>query len=290
MSSLKQSIPAEPRTFAEKVRYRMAYDRRPILAEFADKYHVRNYVTKKVGTKYLSKIYDVSHSPSKIRWKDLPENFVCKTNHGSGGMIGVWTGVEQEARLPADHSNLGWTRWWVHPSNFDSSVCESMMNRWLRENYAFRVGAFPEWAYSSIQRKIYVEELLVHSNGIIASPYYFYTFNGKVEVVLISQRDKKSSRFIGFVDKDWNHLNVGIGEIDANTVINPFPVMPENFQEMIDVAEMLADQLDFARVDLYPVDNKIIFSEITNYPGGGVVPWVPEELELHMGQLWRLHA
>lgn len=290
MALLKNSIPEKPTTFTEKVRFRMAYDRRPLLAEFADKYHVRNYVSNKVGNEYLSEIYDISHSPSKIKWNELPENFACKTNHGSGGMVGVWTGVEIEARLPTEHSNLGWTRWWVHPSNFDSTICESMMKRWLRENYAFRNNALPEWAYKSIQRKIYIEELLVHSSGIIASPYYFYTFNGKVEVVLISKRDEKSSRFIGFVDRNWNRLSVGIGEIDPQKEINPFPHKPSNFEEMIHVAETLSHQIDFARVDLYPVDQKIIFSEITNYPGGGLAPWVPNEFEFHMGQLWVQNA
>lgn len=287
MELLERSIPADPQSFTEKVRYRMAYDRRPILAEFADKFHVRNYVCNKVGKEYLSHIYDYSDSPMQIKWDKLPVNFVCKTNHGSGGMVGVWTGVEEEALLPIDHSDLGWSRWWVHPTNFDKNICASMMKHWLRENYAYRTNAFPEWAYKSINRKVYIEELLVHSNGIIASPYYFYTFNGKVEVVLISARDEKSTRFTGFVDREWNQLNLGIGEIDPQQIMNPFPEKPTNFEEMINVAETLADHIDFARVDLYPVDQKIVFSEITNYPWGGLVPWVPSEFELHMGQVWR---
>lgn len=282
------SLPEVPLTFSEKVRFRMAFDRRDMLQQFADKFHVRQYVEKTVGAEYLAVILDEVSSPAKINWRSLPTNFVCKTNHGSGGMIGVWTGVEKEAKLPEPHTELGWTRWWVHPDNFQPEVGESMMNYWLRRDYAFRKGCYPEWAYQSVKRRAYVEELLSNANGTIASPLFFYVFDGTTRAVRISARDMNSSRSHGFVDRDWNLLHVGIGEIDPKNLINPFPGRPENWNELLFVAESLANNMDFVRVDLYNIDGRIVFSEMTNYPSAGTAPWVPADFDLLMGQYWNL--
>lgn len=287
MAALKASIPSKPSTFSEKVRFRMAYDRKPILKTFADKYHVRDFVKTQVGERYLATVLDVAQQAKDIKWELLPTNFVCKTNHGSGGMVGVWDGVELEAELPQDHSRLGWTRWWVNPLNFDADTCVSMMNYWLKENYAYRRGTYPEWAYSSIDRRIYIEELLLHADGRIASPIYFYVFSGTTKFILITDRDKDTSRMVSFSDEDWNPLDVGNPDFDDHKPIIPFPERPQNFEELRQVAEKLSHGLDFARVDLYNIDGRIVFSEITNYPAGGGSPWQPAEFEMQLGQYWR---
>ena len=289
MRKLKSSIPKVPESFSEKVRFRMAFDRRRILQIYADKLGVRNYVAEKAGERYLSTITDIASVPSGIQWEKLPHNFVCKTNHGSGGMVGIWDGVELEATLPNDISGLGWTRWWVHPENFDSKKCQSMLEHWQRENYAYRSNAYPEWAYSTIERKIYIEEVLVNKDGTIASPYYFYVFNGETKVALITARNTDSSRSIGFVDKLWKQLDVGIPSINSK-LIEPFPSKPSNFDEMLEVARKLSEDIEFARVDLYNVDGRIVFSEITIYPSAGQEPWVPEEFEIEMGQYWNQYV
>ena len=286
LAKLKSTIPENPESFTEKVRFRMAYDRRPVLAQFADKYQIRKYVENTVGAGYLANVLDVARVPEKISWKSLPENFVCKTNHGSGGMVGVWTGVELSASLPTDHSHLGWTRWWVHPNNFDSRTCQSMMNYWLHQNYAYRSIAYPEWAYASIGRRIYIEELLQNANGTIASPYYFYIFSGKTKVIHVSGRDLESSRYVAFMDRNWNHLDIGNSDFQSHKKITPPPQAPINFDEMLRVAETLTNGIDFARVDLYNIDGRIVFSESTNYPGAGQSPWIPQEYEFQMGQFW----
>lgn len=287
MSKLKASIPDEPGTFSEKVRFRMAYDRRPILKVFADKYHVRTYVEEKVGAKYLAQVLDVATRAKDIQWDKLPNSFVSKTNHGSGGMVGVWDGVELAALLPTDHTQLGWTRWWVNPSNFTSSICQSMMERWLKENYAYRSGTYPEWAYSSINRKIYIEELLEYSDGRIASPFYFHVFEGKTRLILMTDRGFDNSRLIAYADENWKELDIGNPDFDSHKPITPFPQRPENLDEMIRIAEELSGGIDFARVDLYNVDGRIVFSEITNYPAGGRSPWTPAHFEEQMGLYWR---
>lgn len=287
MKALRNSVPEVPSTFSEKVRYRMAYDRRPQLKTFADKYNVRSYVEEKIGAAYLAKVFDVADQAKDIKWEHLPHNFVCKTNHGSGGLVGVWDGVELEAKLPTNISNLGWTRWWVNPENFQKSMCQSMMNRWLKENYAFRKGTYPEWAYSSIKRKIYVEEVLLHSDGRIASPYYFYVFEGKTKLIVVTGRDFDTSRLITYADENWKQLEIENPDFHSHKSFTPFPQKPENLSQMLDIAEVLSGEIDFARVDLYNVDGRIVFSEITNYPSGGRSPWTPAHYETQLGQYWK---
>lgn len=285
-NQLLNSFPEHPKNFNEKVRYRMAYDRNPKIKEFADKFQMRNKVADLFGPEYLAKVYDASDKPEKIEWDALPNNYVCKVNHGSGGLIGVWCGVEPEAHLPQAIDGLGWSRWWVRPENFEVQICIKMVNYWLKQNYAYRNYAYPEWAYSRIKRKVYVEELLLNSDGTIASPLSFYLFGGVVKVIRISGRTLDSSRTFSFADRGWEELQISMSGMENYDRINPFPRKPYNFSKMIEIAELLSGKMDFARVDLYNVDGRIVFSEITNYPAAGSSLWSPATFEKQMGDWW----
>ena len=60
---------------------------------------------------------------------------------------------------------------------------------------------------------------------------------------------------------------------------------PAKFEEMKVLAAKLAGNLPFARVDLYSVNNRIYFSEITLTPAGGYTPYDPEEYDLKLGNM-----
>lgn len=47
---------------------------------------------------------------------------------------------------------------------------------------------------------------------------------------------------------------------------------PRNFDEMVDVAERLSRGFGFLRIDLYNVDGRVFFGEVTCTPAGGVSP------------------
>jgi hypothetical protein len=285
-NQLLNSFPEHPQGFNEKVRYRMAHDRNPMIKDFADKFQMRNKVFELCGPEYLAKVYDASERPEKIEWDALKDNFVCKVNHGSGGLIGVWDGVEPEAKLPQTINGLGWTRWWVKPENFEVQMCIKMVNYWLKQNFAYRNYTYPEWAYSKIKRKVYVEELLVNGDGSIATPLSFYIFGGVVKVIRISGRTLDSNRTFSFADRAWKELQISASGLENYDKINPFPRKPDNFSKMIEMAELLSGHIDFARVDLYNVDGRIIFSEVTNYPAAGSSLWLPATFEKQMGEWW----
>lgn len=275
-----------PNTFNEKIQYRMAFDRREVLTKFVDKFQVREYVQRVCGDKYLAEIYQVVRKPEKICWDKLPDNFICKTNHGSGGLIGVWTGVELEAKLPVNINKLGWTRWWVHPDNFDTGAALRMLNYWRKRNYAFHLGGKFEWAYKNLKRRIYIEELLINSNGTIASPWQFFVFSGDVKLVRLSGRDNESVRTFAYVDRDWREVLISIG--DEVNRMSQIPEVPLNFGEMLTIAKKLSSSLDFVRVDLYNLSHRIIFSELTVYPSAGMGIISPEEFNTVLGSYWKI--
>ena len=57
----------------------------------------------------------------------------------------------------------------------------------------------------------------------------------------------------------------------------------KKIDEMIEVAESLAQGLTFVRVDLYFQENCIIFGEMTLYPGNGFVPFEPQMWDHKLG-------
>jgi hypothetical protein len=56
---------------------------------------------------------------------------------------------------------------------------------------------------------------------------------------------------------------------------------------MIDLAERIAQGFDFLRVDLYQVEERIYFGEITVYPNAGLAPFQPAEWDRKLGDWWR---
>ena len=62
---------------------------------------------------------------------------------------------------------------------------------------------------------------------------------------------------------------------------------PENFEEMIYVAETLAKGIEFIRVDLYSTAGRIYFGELTNYPEAGTGRFTPRSYDYNFGEKWK---
>jgi len=86
------------------------------------------------------------------------------------------------------------------------------------------------------------------------------------------------------LDRDFNALNLWQGTKQYPGVI----LRPDNYEEMIRIAESLAGNLDFIRVDLYNVGGKIFVGEMTCYPGGGMIKWIPRKYDYFLGSKWKI--
>lgn len=289
-----------PKTFSEKIQYKMAYDRNPLLTIYADKCQVRQFVADRIGNQYLSETYGIISNPELAPSLDLPSNFVLKTNHGSGASIIVWDGVNNSNHIRIENGD-NWQKYLINPIDFDWDQVIPIMKKWLKQNYWWVIHRGPkflqewlkqnywwdlgrktEWAYKYIQPKILFEELLLDENHEIPKDYKFFMFEGVCEFIQVdSQRFKHHMR--DFFDLEWNLLDFQIEFPKSNLAISK----PKHFDEMLNAAQQLAKDIDFIRVDLYECANGVKFGELTNYPGAGSETVTPKEWDNLLGKGWK---
>jgi len=246
-----------PKKFNEKIQARKLFDRRPILVTMADKCAVREHVADRVGRHILPVWYHVTEDPADLPFATLPPRYVVKATHGSG---------------------------WVHlvkdRATVDPAAIVEMCQGWLALNF---YDQSVEWAYRAVPRRIAVEEFLDNGAGEAAEDYKFFTFNGRVEFLQVDM-----SRFAGhkknFFDRYWKPIAL---RQEAENSPEEIP-KPRNFAALIECAEALAKGIDFVRVDLYSIQDKVRFGELTATPGNGFFRFDPPEYDEIFGKLWRM--
>lgn len=267
-----------PQGINEKIFWKMAYDKRDYLTLFADKYKVREYVAAKIGSEYLTKIYHVGAPGEPIPWDELPDEFVVKCNHSSGGSV-IFSCDVQKRDFPKTLDSLNWGKYLIHPDYVNREKVQDFFDKLLKKSYADFPG-FREFAYLGIVPRLIVEELLKNDEGELPSDFKFWCINGRVELIQVDV-DRFSNHSRQLLDRNWKRIPVGL----AYPLLRAEITVPSNLQEMIKLAELLANSVDFVRVDLYDLGNRIVFGELTNYPGGGLEKFKPAELGLRLGSL-----
>lgn len=254
---------SNPITFNEKLQWLKLYDHRPEYTMMVDKYLVRKYTTETIGEEYLIPLIGVWDDPADIDFDALPNQFVLKCNHNSGtGMC-----------ICKDKSKL------------DINKVKEELRKGLAQDY-YLTGR--EWPYKNITRKIICEKYIeVHysTNSEITGllDYKFYCFNGEPRFLYVGYadvRDGVKHDRMTYLDLDWNKTAFKRPDHDE---LSFFPEKPSNFDEMIAVAKKLSEGIPFVRIDLYNINKKIYFSEMTFFPGSGFSPFSPEEAETTLG-------
>lgn len=266
-----------PRTFREKVRYKMLRDRRDLVVTFADKAAVRDHVAAVVGERYLPRAYAIVDDASHLLDLALPESYVVKPTHGSGAALVVSPLAPVEARLP--EARWGWVYRHVRPDSAPREEVARIAAGWLGKLYG--QGPNREWVYGRVPRRVIVEELLAGAAGAIPDDYKFFVFHGRCAFVQVDS-GRFGRRTQDFFRPDWEHVPLSGGPPWAD----PQPRRPGHLDEMIDVAERLGAATDFVRVDLYDVDGRIVFGELTSFPAGGDSPFDPESFNEEFGLFW----
>jgi hypothetical protein len=244
-----------PRTFGEKIQYLKLYNRQIGLSRLVDKYEVRQYVKEK-GLEYtLNQLYGVYERVEDLKLEQLPDAFVIKMTHGSCWNI-----------ICPDKNKLKW------------EIERIKLKGWLKENYYFHTR---EWAYKLVRPRIIVEKYLDGDNGggTSLSEHKFFCFNGTPGTILVA-RDRYTDLKYNFYDLDWNLLPWRRKSPDSGLNIPK----PAHLGEMLEIAHNLSEGLIFARIDLYDVRGKIIFGEVTIYPGSGFIKYYPDEVDLVLGE------
>ena len=255
-----------PKTFSEKLQWLKLYDRNPEYTTMVDKYAVKEYVAKKIGEEYIIPTLGVWDSPEDIDWDRLPDRFVLKTTHGGGGSGVV---ICKDKTI------------------FDKAAAITKLKRSLNK-CIYKL--LREWPYKNVDRKIIAEVFLEESdpakNNADLPDYKFYCFNGEPIYCQVI-RDRRSKETIDFYDMEWNHMPfVGLNPI-ADNGLNPV-AKPISFCNMIDICRKLSKDIPFSRIDLYTIDEKVFFGEITFYPASGHGIFTPIEWNEELGSMIQL--
>jgi hypothetical protein len=270
-----------PESFAGKVRWKMLKDRRLLLTTFADKVAARRYVGRVVGADCLTECHAVASDPRDLDRQALPREFVAKVSHSYNAMWIVSDAADRPAS-PSDHPRVMITR----PDALDWNLFDETFRKWLRPS-----PASAEWAYKDIPPRLIVEELLRGRNGEIPPDYKFYVFDGRVRLVHMDI-DRFTAHRRRVYLPDWTPLDVvTVWLPDPTTPVFPLaPVTPppEALSRMIEIAEALGQETDFVRVDLYDIDGRVVFGELTNYPDAGGSGFAPAAFDLEVGSWWTL--
>ncbi|ALC92666.1 carbonic anhydrase [Bacillus sp. FJAT-18017] len=248
-----------PQRFTEKLQWYKLYYRIPLMTQCADKYKVREYIKSKGLSNTLNKLYAVHDSLDEINLTSLPEKFVIKTTNGSG------------------------TNFFCRDkSKFSLEDVKSSLSDWVKRDI---YSAGREWSYKDVAPKVIVEELLEDKknqfDGI--NDYKFLCFNGKAKYIVLDV-DRHIEHKRNIYDIDWNFINVST---DHPNISESIP-KPEGFEEMLAIANQLAADFPFVRVDLYWVNGKVYFGELTFYPWTGYVQFNPDEFDFILGNQFDL--
>ncbi|HXH33483.1 MAG TPA: ATP-grasp fold amidoligase family protein [Plantibacter sp.] len=266
-----------PKTFRDKVRYKMLRDHRPLIVAFADKVAVRDYVAEVIGRQYLPDVFAVLDDPETLASLELPDRYVVKPTHGSGAAVVVSPLAPDGARMPADPGS--WQYSLVRPARADKRQLIDLASGWIAQLYG--QGPNREWVYGQVPRRIIVEELLEGPGGAIPDDLKFFVFHGRCRFIQVDA-GRFGGRTQDFFLPGWEHLPLSGGPPWAS--VEPPP--PARLAEMISLSEHLGAETDFVRVDLYDVDGRIVFGELTSFPAGGDSPFQPDSYNAVFGAGW----
>lgn len=249
-----------PKTYNEKLQWLKLYGRRPIDTMLSDKYAVKEYIAQAIGLKYVIPLLGVWDKFDDIDFNQLPNQFVLKCTHDSGGIV-----------ICKDKSQL------------DVEAAKQIINRGLKHDFYVYSR---EKAYRDIPRRIIAEEYREDSSTKELRDYKFFCFDGVPKALFVASDRQVSgaeTKF-DFFDMEYNHLPFTNGHPNAEVP----PAMPVCFEEMKQLAAKLSKGIPHVRVDFYEVDGHVYFGEMTYSHWGGMTPFKPEQWDYIFGSWIKL--
>lgn len=243
----------EPVSYNEKLQWLKLYDRNPEYTRLVDKYQVREYIRSKIGANYLIPLLGVYDSFDEIDFEKLPNEFVLKCTHDSGGIV-------------------------ICKNKKDLNISEARrkINRALKRNYYY---VHREWPYKNLKPRIICEKLMVDESGTELKDYKIFCFNGTPKLIQVDY-DRFINHKRNYYDTHWRYIPVSVQyPTDSNTTINK----PDTLKKMLKLSKELSEGYPHVRVDFYSIKDKIYFGEITFYHEAGFGKFDPNEYNDKLG-------
>lgn len=251
----------KPQRFTEKLWHRMLYERDPILTLVSDKLLVREYVTQKIGSDFLIPLLWYGDDPEQIPFENLPAKFVIKANNSCGDNI-----------IVHDKSKL------------DVKMTKQKIKEWFSRNPCSDTYLGVSWGYKNIKPTILIETFIGEKDKPPID-YKFYCFSGHAEIITLHFDRFEEQKVLAY-DSMFQRLKYKSKFKQYNDTFQ----LPSNCGEMVKLAEKLSKDFDFIRVDLYNLEGKIYFGELTPYPGGvsTLTGFDVASYDVELGEKWKM--
>lgn len=243
-----------PQTFNEKLQWLKLYSRKPEYTCMVDKYEAKQYVAQKIGEEYIIPTLGVWDNFDDIDFDSLPNQFVLKCTHDSSGLI-----------IVRDKAEL------------DQVAAKKKIEKSLKKNYYY---LSREWPYKNVKPRIIAEKYMQDGKTVNLPVYKILNFAGEPQIIQAIQNDKTEFETIDYFDTNWNRF-----DLKQNFPNSDYPIKrPECFEDMLELAKKLSQNIPHIRTDFYVINGKLYFSEFTFYSDAGFAPFSPECWDRKLGE------
>ena len=247
-----------PTTFNEKLQWLKIHDRNPLYTNLVDKFLVKSYIENIIGKEYVIPTYGIYNRFGEIDFNQLPNQFVIKCTHDSGGIV-----------ICKDKNQ------------FDYVSAKNIIEKCLKRNYYYHGR---EWPYKNVEPRIIVEKYMEDKESKELRDYKFFCFDGEPKIMFVAtDRGIYETKF-NFYDMNFYLLPIKQHYPNDTRKIKK----PIRFNEMKELAKKLSYGIPFVRIDFYEVNGKVYFGEITFSHFSGLMPFIPDEWDFKLGKMINL--
>lgn len=246
-----------PQTFNEKLQWLKLYDRNPEYTKMVDKHEAKKYVADIIGEEYIIPTLGVWDKFEDIDFNRLPNQFVLKCTHDSGGLV-----------ICKDKVQL----------NIEEA--KKKINKSLKRNYYY---SGREWPYKNVKPRIIAEKYMVDESGTELKDYKFFCFNGEPKMLFVAKDRPLATKFNYY---DMNFKKLPFKQHYENFIEDV--EKPKGFETMVELSRKLSRNIPHLRVDFYDINGKVYFGELTFYNFSGFEKFEPEEWDKKLGDMLEL--
>lgn len=242
-----------PKSFCEKLQWLKLYNKKSIYTDLVDKYEVKSIVSDLIGTEYIIPTLGVWNNFDEIDFDELPNQFVLKCTHDSGGLV-----VVKDKR------------------GLNKEETEAKIVRSLARDYYILARETP---YKDVKPRIIAEKYMVDESGTELKDYKIFCFSGVPKFIQVDF-GRFTNHCRNIYDVNWNKLDMKLlYPTDENVNIQK----PICLDTMLEIASRLSTGIPFVRIDLYSIYDKIYFGEFTFFPEAGYEQFAPQEWNRKLG-------